>query len=141
MRRSDRDMLHLAVGVALRKDDVRAFRLGAVGLRNDGALVTAANGPAPYPHPDAHAEARLCAKLTPGSTVWVARVRRDGTLGIARPCARCLVRVTAAGVERIVYTLADDEWGVIDVRTSAEVVREGPVAMRQGPRGRPISRR
>jgi tRNA(Arg) A34 adenosine deaminase TadA len=123
MRRTDTEMLLVAAGAGLRKADLRAFRLGAVGVRNDGTLVSASNGPAPYPHPDAHAEARLCMKLTPGSEIWVARVRKDGTLGIARPCPRCMVRLRSAGVTRVAYTISDVEHGVLRLDRDHEVQR------------------
>ena len=123
MKRADTDMLLMAAGAGLRKTDLRAFRLGAVGVRNDGILVSASNRPAPYPHPDAHAEARLTMKLTPGSEIWVARVRKDGTLGIARPCPRCMVRIRAAGVRRVAYTISDCEHGVIHLDRDEEVQR------------------
>jgi len=113
MKRSDTEMILMAAGAGLRKHDLRAFRLGALGIRNDGILVSASNGPAPFPHPDAHAEARLTMKLTPGSEVWVARIRKDGTLGSARPCGGCMVRLRAAGVKRVAYSISDDEHGVI----------------------------
>jgi len=123
VRRSDTEMLLMAAGAGLRKSDMRAFRIGAVGVRKDGALVSAANGPAPYPHPDAHAEARLTMKLTPGSEVWVARTRRDGTLGIARPCGGCMIRLRSAGVLRVAYTISDTEHGVIHLCSGGEVYR------------------
>jgi tRNA(Arg) A34 adenosine deaminase TadA len=123
MKRSDTEMLLMAAGAGLRKSDLRAFRLGAVGIRNDGILVSASNGPAPFPHPDAHAEARLTMKLTPGSEIWVARVRKDGTLGIARPCPRCMVRIKAAGVSRVAYTISDMEHGVIHLHSGGEVMK------------------
>jgi hypothetical protein len=120
---TDADMLLIAAGVSLRKSDGRAFRLGAVGRRNDGALVASSNGPSPFPAPDAHAEARLTHKLNPGSTVWVSRVRRDGTLGMARPCPSCERRLRAAGVSRVVYTISDTEHGVINLLNGDEVQR------------------
>jgi hypothetical protein len=121
--RGDTELLLLAAGVGLRKADLRAFRLGAVGIRRDGTLVAAANGPAPFPHPDAHAEARLTAKLTPGSEVWVARTRKDGTLALARPCVHCMVRLRSAGVSRVAYTISDTEHGVIHLCRGGEVLR------------------
>jgi tRNA(Arg) A34 adenosine deaminase TadA len=120
---SDDDMLSLAAGTALRKDDRRSFRLGAVGIRNDGTIVSAANGPSPYPCAQVHAEVRLSQKLTPGSTVWVARIRHDGTLGMARPCPTCERRLKSAGVHRVVYTISDAEHGVIDLTRNAERIR------------------
>lgn len=121
MKKSDTELLLMAAGTGLRKNDLRAFRLGAIGIRNDGAIVSASNGPAPYPHPDAHAEARLTMKLTPGSAVWVARIRKDGSLGIARPCGGCMVRLKSAGVVRVAYTISDHEHGVINLDRYCEV--------------------
>ena len=120
---SDDDMLSLAAGTALRKDDCRSFKLGAVGVRNDGTVVYSLNGPAPNKCAQVHAEARLCHKLTPGSTVWVARIRHDGTLGMARPCPTCERRLRSAGVDRVVYTISDAEHGVIDLTRNAERIR------------------
>lgn len=120
---ADVEMLQLAADAALKKTDGRAFRLGAVGMRRDNRMVSASNGPSPYPTPNAHAEARLLLKLTPGSSVWVARVRRDGSLGIARPCGACERRLRAGGVVRVVYTISDNEYGVIDFRKQDEQVR------------------
>lgn len=116
-------MILLAAGVALKKDDNRSYRLGAVGIRSDGTLVASHNSPAPFPEPNVHAEARLCCKLTPGSQVWVARVRRDGSFGISRPCPSCLTRLRSAGVDRVVYTVSDVEHGVIDLRREVENTR------------------
>ena len=128
---SDDDMLSLAAGTALRKDDRRSFRLGAVGIRNDGALVSSTNGPSPFPCPEVHAEARLCNKLTPGSTVWVARIRHDGTLGMARPCHTCQKRLRSSGVRRVVYTISDTEHGVLDLNRDTELIRPSRGARRQ----------
>lgn len=120
---SDDEMLFLAAGTALRKDDRRSFRLGAVGVRNDGTLVASTNGPSPYPCADVHAEARLTQKLTPGSTVWVARIRHDGSMGMAKPCPACERRLRSAGVRKVVYSISDGEHGVLDLARGAEVVR------------------
>lgn len=120
---SDDEMLMMAAGAALRKDDRRSFRLGAVGLRNDGTTVASANGPSPYPCPEVHAEARLANKLTPGSTVWVARIRHDGSLGMAKPCPTCERRLRNSGVRKVIYTISDHEHGVLDLARGFDVVK------------------
>lgn len=122
---SDKKMLTEAARIAVsnrdRQIDNRTFLLGSVGVRNDGVLVAARNIAAPDCAPDHHAETRLARKLTPGSTVWVARVaRRDGRWALAKPCRGCERRLRAAGVERIVYTIGPEEWGVIDVLSNKE---------------------
>jgi tRNA(Arg) A34 adenosine deaminase TadA len=116
---SDKKMLHLAAMVAGqnhdRKVDNRSFLLGAVGRRNDDVLVSSRNIAAPDCAPGHHAETRLIRKLTPGSTVWVARItRKDGSWALARPCYGCEMRLRGAGVKRVVYTIGPNEWGVLD---------------------------
>ena len=99
-----------------RPHERRQFILGAVGLRNDGVLVESRNIASPTPAPDHHAETRLARKLTPGSTVWVARIsRKTGCWAMAKPCPGCERRLRAAGVDRVVYTIAPDEWGVMSL--------------------------
>jgi cytidine deaminase len=118
---SDKKMLTEAASVAVKKsssrDDMRSFFLGAIGLRNDGVFVSSKNVSAKDLVPHHHAEARLVRKMTPGSTVWVARVaRNDGNWAMAKPCPGCETRLRSAGVERVVYTIRPDEWGVIDMK-------------------------
>jgi len=115
---SDKKMLVAAASVAfknkLNKIDNRTFLLGAVGVRNDGVIVSSSNIAAPDYAPEHHAETRLVRKMTPGSTVWVARVaKKDGNWAMARPCAGCEMRLRRAGVKKVVYTIGPNEWGVI----------------------------
>lgn len=118
---SDKKMLQLAAEAAIqgrnRSDDARTFLLGAIGVRNDGVFVSSRNIAAPDCAPKHHAETRLVRKLTPGSTVWVARVARGtGGWAMARPCPGCERRLRGAGITRVVYTIGPHEWGVIDMR-------------------------
>lgn len=116
----DKKMLTMAANVACQNRDTRfdnrSFLLGAVGLRNDGVIVSSKNIAAPDYAPDHHAETRLVRKLTPGSTVWVSRItRRDGGWALARPCAGCQMRLRVAGVKKVIYTIAPNEWGILDL--------------------------
>lgn len=120
MANNDKKMLTEAASMAISKrercHDPRTFLLGAVGLRNDGVFVSSRNLAGTDIVPDHHAESRLARKLTPGSTVWVARVsRRDGEWALSRPCKGCEMRLRSTGVKRIVYTIGPNEWGVIDL--------------------------
>lgn len=110
-------MLMIAAATAAIDDDrtdYRENRLGAVGLRADGVIVCARNVPAHDVAPHHHAEARVARKLTPKSTVWVARIMRDGTWAMARPCSSCQIKLRSAGVKRVIYTISPNEWGTID---------------------------
>lgn len=121
MASSDKRMLALAASLAVRskdrKVDNRTFFFGAVGLRSDGVIVSSRNVAAPDFEPAAHAEARLGKKLTRGSTVWIVRIaRKDGQWAMARPCPNCESRLRSIGVQRVIYSISPNEWGVIDMR-------------------------
>ncbi len=112
--------LRLAAEVACLKDDARDHRLGAVGIRSDGVVVaafngTGYNGKSSKPFPPMHAEARLARKLDFYSTVYVARQMRKQGLGLARPCAACQRALRRKRVERVYYTISDDEYGVLEL--------------------------
>ena len=42
-----------------------------------------------------------------GCTLYVARKRCDGSVGMARPCAACAAAIKDAGIKKIVYTTSD----------------------------------
>lgn len=116
------------------KDD-RIFRLGAVGIRNDGATVHARNEAILDTHsrdkngmfnvykrfPDSHAEARLTRKLGFGATVYVARVQKgNGELAMARPCECCQGILRAFRVKKVYYTISNNQWGSWDPKNNTD---------------------
>jgi tRNA(Arg) A34 adenosine deaminase TadA len=101
--------------IAAGAEDPRAYFIGAVGIRADGRIVTSRNGASRQQCPEAHAEARLCRKLTKGSIVWVARVTRSGVVGLAKPCSRCQAILRSTGVTRVYYTISDTESGIMEL--------------------------
>lgn len=103
----------LAKAVAVKSKDCRQFRLGAVGVRSEGTIVTSCNIPNRHPEPQAHAEARLVKKLNKGATVYVVRVSRKGTLTMARPCPTCLSLLKRRGIKKCYYSISKNEYGVI----------------------------
>lgn len=106
-------MLALAARISESKQDDRRYRLGAVGLRNDGVLVFAVNGNPKGPTPEHHAEFRLTRKLTKGSIVWVSRVLRSGHISLSRPCPTCMVRLRNVGVSQVYWTVRDSEFSCL----------------------------
>ena len=129
----DKKMLSFAAEIAIkvhdRQLDNRTFLFGAVGIRKDGVIVTSRNIAAPDFAPGHHAETRLARKLTPGSTVWITRVaRKDGEWALARPCPGCERRLRAAGVEKVIYTIGPNEWGILDLK---EKCNENPYPRRR----------
>lgn len=109
----------LAADVAVSREDIRTFLLGAVGIRGDGALVRARNVSTTKPEKSAHAEARLAKRLDVGSIVYVARVSRlDGGFCMARPCENCMRLLQNRGVKTVFYTISPSEYGVIELSPS-----------------------
>ncbi len=102
----------MALGVA-RGGVKRNFLLGALGVRDDGAIVTSTNGSCIHPAPAHHAEARLCRKLDKGSTVYVARVAKDGTPAMAKPCPSCMSILRAKRVAKVIYTTGKSSYEVL----------------------------
>ena len=109
------DYFAIAREVANGGDPRRHYRLGAVGIRSDQAIVYACNGPSTQPEARAHAEFRLSRKLDKNSVVYVARVRRDdGKFALSRPCPSCLRMLGYKGVTRCYYTIEENEYGYVD---------------------------
>jgi len=100
----------LAKQVAKKGGKRRRFRLGAVGIRSDGAVVTACNISTRSPERHAHAEARVVRKLDYGSLVYVVRILRNGQLANARPCQACQMAMRQRSIS-CYYSISDCEWG------------------------------
>ena len=118
--------IYIASVVAVKCDgkDHRKARVGCVIRRRDGALVSARNIAAKhvkvFTHhcaaPECHAEARATKKADVGAVAYVARLRRDGSYGNARPCNSCQAIMRARGIVAAYYTLSDVEWGCLKLR-------------------------
>lgn len=110
-------MFSLACKMAERGDKAvrRQYRLGAVGIRSDGVIVTSNNVPCRQQQKSAHAEARLARKLNHDSVVFVARILRSGIRVNARPCLNCQKILTRRGITRVYYTISDSEYGVLNL--------------------------
>ena len=91
------------------RGDRRGFTLGAIAIRRDGKWVVATNGAAERPSPSSHAEARVLRKAGYGATLIAARVRKNGTLGLAYPCAACKLLLKSRGVQAVYYSVGDDD--------------------------------
>jgi tRNA(Arg) A34 adenosine deaminase TadA len=114
-KRTPLNYLRFAASLAAkRKCDNQGFYVGAVGIRNDGALVHAFNGSGNHPIAQGHAETRLSRKLDVGSIVYVARYS-FGThnLVIAKPCKNCERVLQSRGVKKIYYSIQNNEYGIM----------------------------
>ncbi|WP_412566443.1 hypothetical protein [Streptomyces chartreusis] len=87
------------------------YRVGAVLARGSRVLGGSANLQRNPPHVDFrhatfHAEEAVLRRVVcpRGATAYVARLGRDGSPLMARPCWRCQRALTARGVVRVHYT-------------------------------------
>ena len=112
--------LRLAEGYAAGSNYVR-WPMGAVLVRGGRVLSGAANNirnPAnmdgvAFENCSVHAEiaALKRAKHTHGATIYVARLMRTGSTGLAKPCDRCQRDLIAAGVRQAIWTIDDYSYG------------------------------
>lgn len=108
--------LKIASEIASKGQDFRSFFVGAVAVRNDGAIVYSYNGPTRHPSRQAHAEYRISRKTDVGSIVYVARIRLDGDLAMAKPCKNCKKILSSKGVKRVYYTIDNKNYGFMDLQ-------------------------
>lgn len=107
-------MLERAIGLTLTGQESRKYRLAAIGIRNDGAIVTATNGGVKGARcPSAHAESRVSRKLDVSSVVYVARTLHSGAVSLGRPCKSCQLIMKHRGVSKCYYTIGPEEFGCI----------------------------
>jgi hypothetical protein len=120
-------LILLAASVAISKleNDPRNFLLGAVGVRNDGIIVSARNGPAQeskahgqgWSFPQCHAEYRCVKKMDRGGTIYVARVSRNGQLAMSKPCIACETLLKNKGIVRAFYSISPTEYCVMSLNS------------------------
>lgn len=94
------------------RDGPLNFRLGAVGIRPDGACVSAKNGRSWVKKLDHHCEARICRKLSRGSTVYLVRVHHDGSWAMSKPCTLCDRFLRNRGISRVYYSISPGRFGI-----------------------------
>lgn len=105
-------MLHQAAQLAFTKKGFKSYRFGALGVRTDGALVSAVNGNPPEPEPAHHCEARLLRKLTYGSVVYLCRVSARGYWLMSRPCTACTIKLRSKGCT-VYYSISPGHYGTL----------------------------
>jgi tRNA(Arg) A34 adenosine deaminase TadA len=90
------------------------FLLGAVAIRDDGAIVVAPNIRTQHREHAAHAEHRILKKSGAGSILFVARIDRYGEWAMAKPCSKCQALIKNKKVKRVYYTISRNEYGIWD---------------------------
>ncbi len=113
----------MAAKLALSPHDSRNFLLAAIAHRGDGTLVKSRNGSTSNPNRCGHAEFRLTKKLDPGTTVYVVRLRLlDKAYAMARPCVNCQKALLSRHVERVFYSINENQYGIWDVKKDTDKI-------------------
>lgn len=106
--------LELAANMAT-KGNERHYRLGAVAIRKDGAVVISNNSRIHKPnHNHGHAENRVMRKAGCGAIIFVSRIDKNGSYRMARPCPKCLVELRNRRAKKVFYTISDHEYGSLE---------------------------
>lgn len=108
-------MLLLALKSA--KTSEERFKVGAVAVSGGRVIGVSCNKGRNHPtileDEDIKTQASICAErrllLTlgdraKGSTIYVARARKDGSFGLSKPCGRCRQALNDADVKKVVYS-------------------------------------
>lgn len=120
-------MIDKAIGIAIQNDEL--FKLGAVITDRKRRIISSSQNHMTKSHPIQqkwsqkvsngkgiylHAEIGALVKCRKQPyAVFVARVLKDNTPALARPCPVCMAAMKEAGVKRVYYTIAENETGVI----------------------------
>jgi len=108
-------MLLLALKTAKISDE--RFKVGAVAVTGGRVIGTACNKGRNHPtvleDDDIKTQASVCAERrllailgdkAKGTTIYVARVKKDGSFGLSKPCERCKAALNDTGVKKVVYS-------------------------------------
>lgn len=110
-------MIHIATRKANESEFTRA-RVGAVITKGGRVLASACNKLRysrrnDRPWPSMHAEESAILKVLrhpaglrklQGATLYVSRVKKDGTCGLAKPCKDCQDLIDSVGIKKVIYT-------------------------------------
>jgi tRNA(Arg) A34 adenosine deaminase TadA len=94
---------------------------------NHGAVLIRGGKPVAVGHNHSHIHAEHAALNrawrhgTEGGTLVVIRVRKDGTIGMSRPCEMCVNRLISAGIKKVIYSDSDGSLKSFKLPTKSEV--------------------
>jgi tRNA(Arg) A34 adenosine deaminase TadA len=78
-------------------------------------------------HAEVHAILQIRRKIDlRGCVMYVARRMFNGSTAMARPCPMCQKALQDHGIKRVFYTIDDDTYAVMNVRTLTDQLRASP---------------
>lgn len=111
---SNKDSSFLAAAAKLAQTSDNRFKMACIAVRGGSVLaadinVTKTHPTTPPNRFSTHAEIgamKGCSDPS-GSTLYIARLKLDGSTAIARPCSWCMQQIQKNDVYRVVYTTDD----------------------------------
>lgn len=108
------------------KSNYDKWPVGAVIVRGGRLLSGAPNdlrnevstGGVPFEKCSIHAEVAALkrTKDAVGATIYVARVLRTGSWGLAKPCKRCQQELVSSGIRQAVWTIDAHSYGITNIK-------------------------
>ena len=93
--------MRAAIKIAKHSDHYQ-HKVGCVLMRGGTIISSAANSG--YMHSEHRAINVAWRSDVTGATAVVVRIRRNGTIGLSKPCKLCAARLAQAGIKRVVYS-------------------------------------
>jgi tRNA(Arg) A34 adenosine deaminase TadA len=116
MHRKYEQLLEMATNVAIRRmSRIYSYQFGLAAIRRDGAIIRAYNEYSDVPMPPAHAEYRGSQKAGRNSVIAVVRLNNSHKWLLAKPCDRCKAFMQNNGIKRVLYSIDEGEYGVMDL--------------------------
>jgi tRNA(Arg) A34 adenosine deaminase TadA len=111
---SSKDRSFLAAAAKLAQTSDNRFKMACIAVRSGSVLgadinVTKKHPTTPPNRFSTHAEIgamKACSDPS-GSTLYIARLKLDGTIAMARPCSWCMQHIQKNDIYRVVYTTDD----------------------------------
>jgi len=117
--------LKRAVRVAEQNTLYPKWRLGSIIVKGNSVLASGQSriltdpsqcdfsAHSPRPNVSLHAEIDSLRKAprASGGTLYVARIGRNGKIGLSRPCPECRKAILESGIKRVIYTIDEDTFG------------------------------
>lgn len=92
---------------AAANSDHYQHRLGSAIVRGSNIISIGYNSA--YIHSEHAAINRAWRSNIVGTTLVIVRIRRNGSIGMSKPCGLCMKRLIQAGVKRVVFSNHDGE--------------------------------
>ena len=105
--------LRLALGVAIAgRTKEKSHHLGAIGIRQDGSVVSSHNTRSLNRNGLVHAESKVIRKAGRGCTLYIVRVAANNKMTMGKPCQICQRVIKQNKVKKVVYSISENEYGV-----------------------------